>query len=426
MPSRRTFLALSATAAVAGCMDTAQSPTGSTPQNGTDGSGGESTPDTEKAQTTTDRASAEHVAWAQSLSGAVVNPTTPARDSVYVGTDAGTVAALSPADGTTQWTYDAERKVQRSPVVGDGTVLAIAGADGLNSAHAAHAIDAETGDRRWTFSPTDWWLDVVGTDGDTAYVATGDDHVQSSGQTLYALALGDGTERWAAEIGDPSGGLVTDERVYVPSYGVLYAVGKDGTPAWQYEVGEYQFRTLSVVDDTVAFVDAEDPREPTVVALDRETGEQRWSFEEWKAYTTQAVGDRLLVGGDSVASLDPTTGDVEWRADVPATIYDTPVADGTLYVVNEDAAAISLSDGSVEWRTPVDAYLARPTCLLDGQLVIQRSASQDDRDRHVLALDAETGESAWSYAAESRLTRLVGGEAYAFAGEDETVLAIAP
>ncbi|GGN89973.1 PQQ-binding-like beta-propeller repeat protein [Haloarcula pellucida] len=355
----------------------------------------------------------------------VVNPPTPTGDSLYVGTDAGTLSALSSSDGNRQWTYDAGREIQDS-AVGGGIVLAVAGGDGLNSAQRLHAVDAGTGKKRWDFSPTDWWLDVLAVTDDTAYVATTDDHVQSSGETLYALSLADGTERWAVEIGDPSGGLVTDERVYVPAYGVLDVFGTDGTRAWAYSVPEYQYRTLSVVGDTVALVSAADPREPTVHGIDAATGAQAWTFDEWNAYTTQAVGDQLLVGGDAVASLDPATGEVEWRADVSATVYDAPVADGTLYVVNEEAAAISLSDGEIAWRTPVDAYLARPSGLLDGQLVIQRSESEDDRDRHVLALDADTGETAWSFAAESRLTRLVVGDSLAFAGEDGTVIGVTP
>ncbi|MBX0323504.1 PQQ-binding-like beta-propeller repeat protein [Halomicroarcula sp. F13] len=424
MPSRRAFLALAATTGVAGCLtDGSQNPTTDDPATGSSNSTDESATPTDE----TDRyASADHVAWTRSLRAPVVTTPTPAGDSVYVGTEDGTVAALSPSNGTEQWTYDAERTVQNAPVLAGETVLTVAGAEGLNAAHTLHAIDADSGERRWTFSPTDWWLDVVGADGDTAFVATADDHVQSSGQTLYALSLADGTEQWAVEIGDPRGGLITDERVYVPAYGRLYAFERDGTVAWEYSIPEYQYRTLSVVGDTVALVSAEDPRQPTVHGIDAEAGERRWTFEEWNAYTTQAVGDQLLVAGDSVASLDPATGEVRWSADVSATVYDAPVADGTLYVVNEEAAAISLSDGQVAWQTPVDAYLARPSGLLDGQLVIQRSASEDDRDRHVLALDADTGETAWSFAAESRLTRLSVGDSHAFAGEDETVLAVTP
>ncbi|WP_276271916.1 PQQ-binding-like beta-propeller repeat protein [Haloarcula litorea] len=427
MPSRRAFLAAAATAAVAGCTESG------------DGGGGTATPDgatppTERTDSSTPatdtdtggRADAEHLAWARSLSGPVTDRPTVADGSVYAGTEAGTLVGVDAATGDRRWQYDTGEAVRGSPTVADGAVVAVAGSQELHASQSVHAVEADSGRRRWRFAPQSWWLDILGVHDGTAYVATTDDHLQASGQTLYAVALADGSTEWSVEIGDNSGGLVTDDRVYVPTHGAVDAVGHDGTRDWRYEVPEYQFRTLSVLGDTVALVSASDPREPVVHGLDRTTGEQRWTFDDWRALTTQAVGDQLLVGGERIASLDPATGEPRWTADVQATLYDAPVADGTLYVGSRTAAAISLSDGGVEWTTPVDAYVARPTGLLDDQVVFRRSESQEDRNRHVLALDAASGERAWSYAGEAELTRFAMGAERVYAGEASTLLSVTP
>lgn len=368
----------------------------------------------------------ERVAWRTGLDDAVTDPPALADGSVVAGTDAGTVAALDAADGGTRWTFGADDAVRGSPVVAGDVALAVSGGLGQGSPDTVHALDLAGGTERWSFAPGAWYLDVLGTHGDVAYVATADDALAASGQRLYALSLADGTERWSVEVGDNSGGVVTADTVYVPAVGVVDAVDTDGTRRWRYADGEYQYATLSVAGDTVAFVTGSSPEEWTVHGLDVATGEERWTFDEGVAYTTRAVGDRLLVGGRSVARLDPATGTTEWTADVGAPLYDAPVADGRLYVADEAAAALAVADGTVAWTTPLDAYLARPAGLVDGTLLVQRSESRDDRNRHVLGVDAATGERRWTFAGDAELTAPVVGGDRAFVAEGASLLALAP
>jgi outer membrane protein assembly factor BamB len=225
-------------------------------------------------------------------------------------------------------------------------------------------------------------------------------------------------------VGDNSSGLVTEETVYVPATTVVDAVGVDGTERWRYEGSKYQYGTLSVAGDTVVFTTGSSPEEWTIRGLDAATGEQRWTFDDWTAYTTRTDGDRLFVGGEAVARLDPASGDVLWTAAQQAALYDAPVADGRLYAAGEGAAAIDVDDGTVHWQTPLDALLVSPVGLAGGHLILHESRSRDDRDRHVSALDAESGEQAWRFAGDAALTTPTVAGDRVYVAEDSDVLAL--
>lgn len=420
MPSRRRFLrtglAVGVTG-VTGCLDELE--TDST----TGGSGASPAGD----DTGTPTAAAGDVAWRQSLSGPVDHRPALGADRLFVGSEDGTITALSQSTGAVEWAVatDDGEQIQGSPVLTDDAVVAVAGGSGLGENHVVYALERATGDERWRFEPQEWWLEVLGTDDGSVFVATTDDALEDSGQTLYALSLADGTTRWSIEVGDNSGGLVTDETVYVPTAGALDAVDREGTRRWRVDYDRYRYKTLAVAGDTVAYVTADDPREPTVHGVDVATGDERWTYEKNGAYTTRAVDEALLVGGDAVARLDPASGESEWVADHQAALYDVPVVDGTLYTAGRTAAAIDVEDGTVAWDRSLDVYAARPIGLAGSVLVVHESAGEEDRDRHVVGIDATGGEQRWEFAGESELTRPVVGSDRAVVCEGTDVIALA-
>jgi outer membrane protein assembly factor BamB len=459
MPSRRRFLRACTVAGLAGLAGCTNNGSGDGTTTGTSGG-------TTGTATTTATPAPGEVAWQQPLPGSIstapvlilsdrnfhnrrvsrtdlateFRPERPTGvhvllsgsmtgDALLVGTNdgtgSGTVSALAPADGRPRWEVEFDDPVQGQPVVVDGTVLAVSGQNGLFDNHTVTALDAASGTEQWRVAPEQWWLTILGTHDGTVFVATTDDNLESSGQTLFALSLADGTEQWTAEIGDNRGGLVTDETVYVPSMGVVDAIGMDGERRWRHEVGDYGFRTLAVAGGTVVFAGG-GPGSATIYGLDPTTGEERWTVSDWGAYTTRAAGDRLFVGGDQIARLDPATGDAEWVADQRAALYEAPIADGTMYVADQaGAAAIATDDGTVEWTTSLDAHLPRPAGLTEDTLFVHRSASEEDRNRHVLALDTDSGDRRWEYAGDGELTDPVVGDGRLYTGEFDTLLALA-
>lgn len=84
-------------------------------------------------------------------------------------------------DGSERWTYTfPTRERANPPAVVDGTLLVTAG-DQL------HAIDAETGERRWQFTFGYRHAGPPATDGERVYVGA---------KNFYAIDLEDGSERW--------------------------------------------------------------------------------------------------------------------------------------------------------------------------------------------------------------------------------------
>jgi outer membrane protein assembly factor BamB len=413
MPSRRTYLC-ACTAALAGCLDAPREDSTSTPSPASD-----STP----TDTPTPVPSGS-TAWRRSLSGAVEHAPVLAGEHLLVGTDDGTVASVRKTDGSVAWEVAFDAPVQAVAVAGDA-VLTVTGRTALHEHHAVTALERTTGERRWRFAPEEWWLEVHGSDGTAAYIGTNDDNVQDDGQSLYAVDLADGAERWSVEVGDQQGGLLADGTVYLPAYGVVDAVATTGERRWQYGPDEYQYATLAVAGDTVALVTGGSPETWTVRGLAADAGDERWTFDDWPAHTTRADGDRLFVGGERVARLDPATGGVAWTADQRAALYDAPVADGRLYVATDGAAAIDVADGTVRWSTPLNGYLTSPAGLATGRLVVHRSASRDDRDRHLVALEAADGTEAWRFTGDSPLTTPILDDRRAYVADGSDLLALA-
>ncbi|WP_439026694.1 outer membrane protein assembly factor BamB family protein [Haloarchaeobius sp. DT45] len=131
-------------------------------------------------------------------------------------------------DGSLRWTYDfqAGQRAPNAPTVVDGTVVVTAG-------NQIHALDAESGDRRWRF--------VVGHDH-TGAPATDGERVYVGAKNLYALSLADGTEQWRVVNDAVWGGIdylndvpfvaqpaVTDDAVYLRA-GAFDP--EDGTRLW--------------------------------------------------------------------------------------------------------------------------------------------------------------------------------------------------
>lgn len=166
------------------------------------------------------------------------------------------VRALSAADGSTRWrttlTADGEdpEPLVSAPAVADGTVFVHVGPRTSRDQHershdplsTVYALDAASGDVEWTYDTPTVLLGDPSVAGDTAYV--GGHAVQKKEKegpsnirrypTVYALAAGDGTERWSYLLREESDDIamamtptVADGRVYagIHDYGYLQSDG---------------------------------------------------------------------------------------------------------------------------------------------------------------------------------------------------------
>lgn len=154
---------------------------------------------------------------------------------------------------------------------------------------------------------------------------------------------------------------VDTDAVYAPVWAqaepeyvrAFVATGRDGAARWRHDWDESSGPAAPTLHGETAFL----TRAGETMAVDRQTGELRWTYAAGTAPSTPtAVGERLYLGGKQLLALDGVTGERLWTADaVPnhagelAATQETVFAesDGTLF-------ALDAADGSVRWDSDLD------------------------------------------------------------------------
>lgn len=296
-------------------------------------------------------------------------------------TNPGSVMALSPTDGSVEWSVD-RLDIAGRPVVVENTVI-------VGDETGLHAFDLADGTERWTFVPdiesiatdtnqtADGTADTVqfsftlaNTDGTVFAQAVDESHVG-----VYAIAP-DGTERWRKE--QLYLEAVADGTAYLMGEPGLVAVNADtGKEHWSREetgiVGE-----MSVFDGTI-YGDVR----YAVSAIDAATGKTEWTFEgESETFISPTVTpDTVFVGssplesedGGNLYALDRDTGDLLWCTYIGFRVVNPPVATAnTVFVPTENAVeARAAESGELRWRygTPDDFTVFQASAVTDGLLI---------------------------------------------------------
>lgn len=322
-----------------------------------------------------------------------------------------------------------ERPISSQPRRVGNTVFVVSGKEGLYEDHIVVALDAETGAKQWTFSPGEWWLELLGATEEMVYVGTNTDAPSKQGRTLYALAVSDGSVQWTGDVGDQYDAVVSTGTIYVASHGRLYAYDAEtGTQRWTHDVSDYHAQTMVATDGAVCYAANVDETYGTVVALDSDTGESLWSYGEGTITSTTLHDGTLYVGGSRIAALDPATGEQQWQADASGYVQDTPVLDGVLYAGGDAVRSYDSATGDHGWMWESDANVegvALATTVSD-TLYVDSWSNSDPRNRFKFALDATAGTKQWQFDAGSGLTDLSADETRAYvAAENGTVYGLA-
>jgi len=343
--------------------------------------------------TALDGDSGAHV-WSTEL-GAVAGAPLVADGTVYVRAT-GTVYALDALTGETRWT-DAEpaSNVTTRPTVTDGSVYLVDGGTLV-------ALDAETGER------ADGWLlagesapprvDVPVTVVDGVAYTGGPDGV------LRAVALDNDGENetdglfWETSVqfeqfrstvvpvAETGSNSETDGSLLVAGGRTLYSFeATTGERDWEFVVQPTgSLASPVVVTDGAAF-DGGEVTEPTearsyltdsqtvVHALDPASGEQHWVYEDgrlsfsdvvagWSAnesgYSLYAAGGGVLgTPGGVLVALDPDSGAERWRHERESAVRTPTVAGTTLYAGTDDGELIALDieNATERWETDGEA-----------------------------------------------------------------------
>lgn len=393
MPSsRRTFLA--ATLSItAGCTAPFRTDT-------PDGSG-TSTPNTQNDSTPSEVP--EYTVWHRKMPhdilGVVALGGGPETPRLFIGSaaenggrDNHALHALALQNGDETWQIGVENPVQTVPqYIGTDAGPRLVFSTGRQSLHGeafvTHAFDPNATERVWQFDTEDRrFIYPIATTDAQVFIGRQDDQLAQDGEYVYAINAIDGSEQWRTETGD---------------------VARTGSA--------HRRHTLLVNSHR------------RVRALDSETGDDRWAVEaDSQAYDNRA--ERIFVQQDGVVQgLDLTDGSELWRREfdfsVSGITSPRQAMDETVFVGDSDGRVIALSplDGTTRWTLSVDHEGFNPTVERTSERLFVAGAG-------VHAVDDVSGERAWSFSpdVEGKVTVATGAPSTVFATSQRHVWALDP
>ncbi|WP_449267425.1 outer membrane protein assembly factor BamB family protein [Haloarchaeobius iranensis] len=281
-----------------------------------------------------------------------------------------------------------------SPVVENGLVyIGGSGDPGL-----VHAIELRSGEQQWEFEPAGYLSSAPALVDGTLYFGTW-------GKQFYALDAESGDVLWNTEVGHRFGSsspAVVDGSVYVGSYG-------DGPLVVSGSEDEEEFEA------------------PAMFALDTESGEIQWRYDQFgdrsQIGSSPAVADgRVYFGAEeTLYALDSEAGDEVWTRNVPSHPDSSPaVVDGTVYYGGPTLSdsgppaqltALDAASGDTNWTADLDDISFRSSpAVADGTVYVAASsrrvctgAGGDGESEcsgttrgQVYAIDSESGERQWT------------------------------
>ena len=271
----------------------------------------------------------------------------------------GNVPANIPVEPVTAWTFTAAGPVSAEAAIADGRIYV-----GTNTG-TLHCLSADSGQERWRFETKDAITAAPAVRAGKVYVSSNDGR-------LYALNADTGTEAW---------NFPSEDKI---SAGAIAIRSPDGTADWV---------LLNGYDGATRVLNAAD-------------GKLVWSYQtdDYINGSPAVVDGRYLVFGGCDAQLhvvnlrDGTlVHKIPTSAQIPASIatFGTMAFCGNF--ANE-AVAFDVTGGKVAW-----VYEDRALPFFSSPAVNDRLVLIGSRDKHLHAIDRNTGEAVWKFQTGGRV-----------------------
>ncbi|QLK27477.1 PQQ-like beta-propeller repeat protein [Natrinema zhouii] len=329
-----------------------------------------------------------------------------------------------PEPDTIAWRYDETGRV----AVADGTAYIVTSEfkvrerdymHGFEERYL-HAVDTDTGDRRWkTELPITRVTDII--DGgriapfggptvtDGAICVTGVDHVT-------ALDTADGSIRWEREFSDDDTGYeighqypsspvvptptVAFETVYIVASGTLYALDADnGSTRWKRETVEVQSEETDTGEPHAASLKSVAPSVANgsiYVAIDdtkRDSDEYRWGVGAFDAETGEEQWGRywdISEHGWGVGTV-VATGNAVYAINYPReAVFEISLENRSVSELDHDIVA-----GTADTSVTADKPHRSRTPLVAGETILTTQYSESDDRRSIVGLDLEDETEEW-------------------------------
>jgi len=301
--------------------------------------------------------------WQETLSSEITSLGFDER-SLAVGTESGTIRALSLTDGSERWSLDVPGDGQYNypSVIGPATtdLLFVGTADN-------HYFAYHRGDQR-----VHWDRELPGEGTEASIVSSaalvdGSVYFGSYNGVFYALDASTGAEQWTETFENRlfASPVVTDEIVATSTpQGVVGFDAMDGTRAW--EVNEYTHWHLAASGESVIATQGISAGDGSVcAALDRSTGDVTWTYDVSQRTTPSAIAIDdtyvfLSVGTSfdddekhQLHALDRVSGNLTWTEEFDSGRVSHLAAfdDGIVGVTDTEMFALNPADGNSLWRT---------------------------------------------------------------------------
>lgn len=315
------------------------------------------------------------------------------------------------------WEYNAGGGFAANAIVSKGNVLFVSTLHG-----EVHLINAETGARigRINFGEPISGSPVLHDDLIIVPLSDGN-------YTLVAYDLRKGERSWQKKLGPvETSPLLHGETLFVLTrQGKLLALDPEtGEERWTHSTNEMTASSPAAKDEHVYVA----TRAGALYAVNSKTGTLMWEQRNLRTVMTTpvVVGQHVyLASRDSILyCIDRKSGEIEWEKNVGAKIYASPSA-GMNYLVLGTAAgdliALRYADGKMGWRFRANSVI-NSSPFIAGDFVYFVSL-----DKHIYGLTEESGELQWEKRVGSRLktTPFVWNDLLIICAEDRRVYAFA-